>query len=119
MASKHEANPSMETTTGIMLNLFQNVSVALLYIIPSARNIEKAAVTNRWNYPIKFYELRINNFLKLVVNKEFHVRKSTKGSKCEDMEEDKFYQVELNIVACCSLQTITQAFIPFIVLVHC
>ena len=96
MANKHEANPSMETTTGIMLNLVQNLSVALLYIIPSAKNIEKAAVTNRWNYPIKLYELRKNNFLKLVFNKEFHIRQSTKGSRCKDMEEESFYQVEQN-----------------------
>ena len=103
MAKKHETSPSMGTNTALMLNLPRNSSVVLLlYIIPSVRNVEKAAVINVWNYPVKYYELRHDNFLQLIFTKEIHVRKSTQGSLCTNFEEHEaaFYKVkQLNFAA--------------------
>ena len=92
MADKHESMPSWGPTTALMLNLVKNSS-ANLYIIPNARNIEVGAVVDSWNYPIKKFELHRNNFLRLVFNKEIHVRQSTEGSPCTELEEETYYQV--------------------------
>ena len=94
-ANKHEFSPSFGTTTALMMNLLKNDSVALLFIIPSARKSEKAAVIDEWNYPVKQYELCNDNFLKLVFNREVLVRKSTEGSPCTDREAETYYQVHL------------------------
>ena len=86
----------MGTNTALMLNLPRKSSAALLlYIIPSERNIEKAAVINLWNYPVKYYELHHDDFLQLIFTKEIHVKKSTQGSLCTDFEEHEaaFYKV--------------------------
>ena len=70
----------MGTNTALMLNLPRNSSaLLLLYIIPSERDVEKAAVINVWNYPVKYYELHHDNFLQLIFTKEIHVRKSTQA----------------------------------------
>ena len=57
------------------------------------RNIEVGAVIDSWNYPVKYFELRQRNFLKLIFNKEIYVRQSTEGSPCTDLEEETYYQV--------------------------
>ena len=93
MANKHETAPSMGKETVLLLNLIKNDSVAMLSILPSARNIEKGAVIDWWNHPIKSFELRNENYLGLIFNKEIHVRQSTKGSPCSDLLEETYYQV--------------------------
>ena len=93
MANKNEtlSNPG----TGLMMSLLRNDSVANLYLIPSSENSQISAVVDNWNYPVKPFELRNNGFLKLVLNKELHLRKSTKSSPCTDKPDDNFYKVIL------------------------
>ena len=93
MANKHESVPSWGPSTALILDLIKNHSTAKLYIIPSTRNIEVGAVVDTWNYPVKYFDLHRNTFLKLIFNKETHVRKSTDGSPCTDLEEETYHQV--------------------------
>ena len=79
------------------MNLVTNDGPAWLYIIPRAAKSEKAAVIDRWNYPVNRYELHNDTFLKLTFNKELHVRQSTEGSQCTDLDEESYYEVQLNI----------------------
>ena len=81
------------SATGILMRLFKNDSVANLYIIPSAENSEVSAVVDRWNHPIVPIEIRNNNFLKLIMVKELHVKKSTAGFPCTDMQEEVYAKV--------------------------
>ena len=66
-----------------------------LYIISSVGKSENSAVVDRWNYPVKSFELRPHDFLKLAINKELHVRRSTEASPCEDLGEEAYYEVQL------------------------
>ena len=93
MANKHESMPSWGPTTGLMLDLVKNHSTANLYILPRTKNVEVGAIVDRWNYPVKYFELHQSTFLKLILNKEIHVRQSTEGSPCTDLEEGNYYQV--------------------------
>ena len=82
--------------TALTMNMIRNDSVAWVYIIPSPEKSEKSAIVERWNYPVENFELRPYDFLRLTINKEFHVRKSTKGSPCTDLGEETYYEVPLN-----------------------
>ena len=96
MANKHESSPSSGTFTALMINLVRNHSVAWLYIIPSAQKSEISAALNRWNYPVRHFELHTGDFIKLTFNKEIHARQSSEGSTCTDLEEETYYKVWLN-----------------------
>ena len=95
MANKHEKVPSFSGTK-LLMNLVRNNSVALLYIIPKSRKSEKSAVIDRWNYPVKKFELRNDDFLKLTFSKEIHSRQSSEGSPCSQLDEEFYYEVELS-----------------------
>ena len=95
MANKHQ-NLS-KSGTGLMMNMVRNDSVSNLYIMPSAEKSEKSVVVNLPNYPLKHFELRNDDFLKLVLNKEIHARRSTEGSPCTDLDEVNYYEVMLTI----------------------
>ena len=92
MADKNE-QLSYKWGTGIMINLASDDSVARLYVMPSTQKSEKSAIVDRWNYPIKHLELHNDQFLKLTLTKEIHVRKSTIGSPCTDLHEENYYKV--------------------------
>ena len=96
MANKHEHLPQYGTLTGIMMNLIGNDSEAWLWILPNAGKSEKSATVNRWNYPIKHFELRNHDFLKLTFSKEIHSRQSTEGFPCSKTDEEIFYEVRLD-----------------------
>ena len=95
MANKHEKFPSF-TGTRLLMNLVRNNSVALLFIIPKSRKSKNSAVIDRWNYPVKKFELRNDNFLRLTLSKEIHSRQSSKGSPCSELDEEFYYEVELS-----------------------
>ena len=97
MANKHETNPTSGTGTSLIMNLIRNDSAVWLFIIPSAGNSEKSAVVDKWNYPVNRFGLHNDDFHKLIFNKEFHVRESTDGSPCTDLDEESYYEVQLNI----------------------
>ena len=91
MANKHEKLSIYDTS--FMMNLVGNDSVANLYVIPSTENSEHSAAVDRWNYPVKHFELYNHGFLKLTLNKEHHMRKSTEGSPCTALDEETYYRV--------------------------
>ena len=93
--TKHEKYTGKNTlkNSALMLNLLGNDSVANLYIIPSTEKSEVSAIVDRWNKPIDPIDMRNNNFLKLIMEKEIHVKKSTVGYPCTDLEEEYYAKV--------------------------
>ena len=83
--------------TGLLINLFENDSVTNLYIMPSTEKSEVSAIVDRWNHPIDPIEIRNNNFLKLIMEKEFHVKKSSVGFLCTDLPEENYSKVRFII----------------------
>ena len=80
-----------------MINLLANDSAANLYVMPSAEKSEVMAIVDRWNYPIDPLQIRNNNFLKFILEKEIHVKKSTEGFQCSDLPEQNYYKVRLSL----------------------
>lgn len=78
-----------------MMNMMRGDSVSNLYILPNVENSEKSVIINLPNYPLKHFQLRNGEFLKLVLNKEFHARRSTLGSPCTELHEENYYQVTI------------------------
>ena len=95
MANKHE-KISSNTGASLFMNLVRNNSVALLFIIPKLRKSENSAVIDRWNYPVKKFELQNDEFLKLTFKKEIHSTKSSEDSPCSELDEEFYYEVDLS-----------------------
>ena len=93
--TKHELYTGKNTkkNTALMINLLANDSAANLYVMPSAEKSEVMAIVDRWNYPIDPLQIRNNNFLKFILEKEIHVKKSTEGFQCSDLPEQNYYKV--------------------------
>ena len=93
--TEHEVYSGKNTlkTSALMMNLLRNDSIINLYIIPSTEKSEVSAVVDRWNQPIDPIEIRSNNFLKLILEKEIHVKKSTVGYLCTDLQEENYAKV--------------------------
>ena len=93
--TKHDKYTGKNTlkNSALMLNLLGNDSVANLYIIPSTEKSEVSAIVDRWNKPIDPIDVRNNNFLKLIMEKEIHVKKSTVAYPCTDLEEEHYAKV--------------------------
>ena len=83
--------------TGLLMNLFGNESVANLYVLPSTEKSEVSAIVDRWNHPIDPIEIRNHNFLKLIMEKVTHVKKSTVGFLCTDLPEENYAKVSFII----------------------
>ena len=93
VANKLETSPSFGTGTALMMNLIREAAVAWLYLLPNAGKSENAAVVDKWNYPLEHFELKTDDFLKLTINKELHMRQSSEASPCTDLNEETFYEV--------------------------
>ena len=91
MANKDNISPTYGTLTALMMDFVKNDSVAL-YIIPSAGKSEKSAAVDRFNYPVKRFELHNYDYLSLEFNKELHGRQSTEGSPCSNLGEETYYE---------------------------
>ena len=78
---------------GLLMNLVGNDSVADFFVIPSYENSEVSAIVDRWTHPINPIEIRNYNFLKLIMVKERHVKKSTIGFPCTDLPEQNYTKV--------------------------
>ena len=78
---------------GLMLNLgIKNDSVRI-YTIPGIENSVNSAVLDAWHYPIKFFDIHVNMYMRFILTKEIHQRKSTKNDPCSKLHEATFYQV--------------------------
>ena len=75
------------------MDLVKNDGFAWLYIIPSVGKTEKAAAIERWNYPVRRFELRNYDYKGFSISKEIHVKQSTKGFPCSQMDEETYYEV--------------------------
>ena len=64
-----------------------------MYIIPGIENSVNSAVMQEWHYPVKVYDIHVGLYMKFILTKEIHHRKSTKSDPCSDLHEATFYQV--------------------------
>ena len=89
---KHENTPTMGSFSGLILNLMRNNSVVWLYMLPTEGKSENSAAVGEWHYPVDPFELQNDEYLRLTISKEFHVRRSTQASPCTHLDEATYYE---------------------------
>ena len=93
----HENNPTMGSDTALMLNLLRNNSAVWLYLLPNEGKSENSAVVGQWHYPVDPFELQNDEFLRLTISKEFHVKRSKQADPCSRLEEATYYEVKFHL----------------------
>ena len=81
-----------ESKTYWHLNLPTDNDVANIYVLPEGGS-ENALILGIWHHPIKMMRIGKLMYQTLVIQREFHVRKSAPSSICTEEDEAKFYQV--------------------------
>ena len=94
---KHENNPTMGSDTALILNLLRNNSAVWLYLLANEEKSENSAVVGIWHYPVDPFELHNDEFLRLTISKEFHVKRSTQADPCTRLEEATYYEVKFHL----------------------
>ena len=87
----------MGSDTGLILNLLRNNSAVWLYLLPNEGKSENSAVVGIWHYPVDPFELRNDEFLRLTISKELHVKRSTQADPCTRLEEATYYEVKFHL----------------------
>ena len=94
---KHEKSPTQGTDSALILNLKRNNSFVWLYLLPNEGKSVNSAAVDEWIYEVDPFELQNDNFLRLTISKEFHVRRSTQASPCTHLEEATYYEASFQL----------------------